>query len=130
MPTASEEMSSANFGTVNKLSVAHKIGEKTSLGYNIGYNYFGTGNGDLGFSLAAGFGITDKLGFYAEPYGEMVNFDKLSANFDTGFTYLAKENFQLDISYGFGINETMNYLSVGFQLEYRPEKGRKNILFY
>lgn len=113
LPTGSKELSSDKFGTVSKLSIAHAINENVDFGYNIGYNYFGEGIGDLTYSVAFGIGINDKVGIYVEPYGDVIEFKKLMASFDAGFTYLANDNLQFDFSFGMGINHQMNYVSVG-----------------
>ncbi len=42
-----------------------------------------------------------------------IEFEDTILNFDAGFTYLPNPNVQLDFSFGTGINDTMNYLSVG-----------------
>jgi len=49
-----------------------------------------------------------------EPYSELIDFAVYEASFDAGFTYLLRDNFQLDFSFGTGINYKMNYLSAGF----------------
>ena len=116
LPTGSKEITIDEFGTINKLSISHALSESVGIGYNVGYNYFGDGKGDLTYSLAIGFGITDKLVVYIEPYGDLVEFDDHVSNFDAGFTYLIKDNFQLDFSFGTGLNHTMNYISIGCSL--------------
>ena len=116
LPTGSKEITIDEFGTFNKLSISHALSESVGIGYNVGYNYFGDGKGDLTYSLAIGFGITDKLAVYIEPYGDLVEFDDHVSNFDAGFTYLIKDNFQLDFSFGTGLNHTMNYISIGCSL--------------
>ena len=113
VPTGTKELTSDKFGTVNKLSVSHQLSENIGLGYNLGYNYFGSTNGDLTYSLVLGIGVNDKVGIYIEPFGEVKNFENFIINFDSGFTYLASENLQLDFSFGTGINNTMNYISLG-----------------
>jgi hypothetical protein len=113
LPTGSKDLSSDKFGTVNKWSIAHAINENVDLGYNIGYNYFGEGTGDLTYSAALGIGVNEKVGVYIETYGDIIEFKKLAASFDTGFTYLANDNLQFDFSFGMGINHQMNYVSVG-----------------
>ena len=114
MPTGTIELSNDKFGTINKLSISHNAMENMAIGYNLGYNNYGTGKGDLTYSLALGFGVNDKVGIYIEPYGELVEFDEFVSNFDTGFTYLANENMQFDFSFGTGLNRRMNYISIGF----------------
>jgi hypothetical protein len=113
VPTGSKNISLDKFGTINKLSISHAIDEKMGIGYNIGYNYFGDGDGDLTYSLALGCGITDKLAVYFEPYGEFVEFKSHVSSADAGVTYLIKNNLQLDFSFGTGINHTMNYMAIG-----------------
>lgn len=114
LPTGSSELSNVNYGTINKLSIAHKINENANLGYNIGYNYFGTGNGDFTYTLSLAVGISEKFGIYLEPYGELTELKNYVSNFDAGVTYLLKDNLQLDFSFGTGINNKMNYISTGF----------------
>jgi len=114
LPTGSQYLSLEEVGTINKLCISHALTESIGLGYNVGYNYFGFGDGDLTYSLALGFGINDKASVYIEPYGDFTEFEDHVSNFDAGFTYLLKENFQVDFSFGTGINHTMNYLSAGF----------------
>jgi len=113
IPTGSKQLSNDKFGTINKLSISHELDEKIALGYNVGYNYLGFGDGDLTYSMALGYSLSDTIGLYIEPYGEVINLSDHEANFDAGITYLLKSNFQLDFSFGAGINHNMNYMSVG-----------------
>lgn len=114
LPTGSDDLTNNELGTINKLAFSHELNKRLGLGYNFGYNYFGTGIGDLTYSLVLGFKINEKAGVYLEPYGELIDFREHLANFDSGFTYSLKDNFQLDFSFGTGINYTMNYISAGF----------------
>lgn len=123
LPTGSKQLSNDAFGTINKLSVSHKLSDNMGVGYNIGYDYFGMGKGDLTYSVALGIAITSKIGLFVEPYGALVGFDKHEANFDAGITYLLKENAQFDFSFGTGINHTMNYLSIGFSINIVKENN-------
>ena len=114
LPTGTEEVSIGNYGTINKLSISHELTDNIGIGYNLGYNYFGIDSGFFTYSLVFGIGITEKAAIYLETYGNVGILDEYLANFDTGFTYLIKQNFQLDFSFGTGINYTMNYISAGF----------------
>lgn len=113
IPTAKDELTLDGIGTINKLSIAHDIGETFGLGYNIGYDYYDFGSGNLTYSLAFGISLSENAGLYLEPYGALVEFENHEANFDAGFTYLLKDNLQLDLSAGTGLNHKMNYVSVG-----------------
>ena len=84
------------------------------MGYNLGYNYYGIGNGDLTYSLVLGIGLSDKMGMYVETFGEYFDFAELTSNFDSGLTYLVKDNLQLDFSLGLGLTQIMNDFSLGF----------------
>jgi hypothetical protein len=113
LPTGTKGLSRDIYGTINKLCISHSINENIGLGYNIGYNYFDEGNGDITYSISLGIGLTDKVAVYIEPYGEIANIEKHISNFDAGFTYLLNKNTQLDFSFGTSINQEMNYASIG-----------------
>lgn len=113
LPTASKQLTNDKFGSISKLSISHSVSESIGVGYNIGYDYFGYGNGNLTYSLAIGIMITDTFGLYLEPYGAFLDIEKHKASFDGGLTYLLQDNLQLDVSYGTGLNHTMNYFAVG-----------------
>lgn len=116
IPTAKNNLSLNELGVVNKLAISHMLSKGVGLGYNIGYDYYGFGSGNLTYSLAIGFAVSNKIGFYVEPYGEIIEFNNHLVNFDTGFTYLIKNNGQLDVSFGTGINNKMNFVSLGYSL--------------
>ncbi len=114
LPTGSEGFTNDKYGSISKLAIAHSISENVGVGYNIGYDYFGDGNGNLTYSLAIGFVITSNLGLFIETYGEYSDMDENFSNIDTGMTYLLEDNLQLDFSFGTGLNHDMNYMSFGF----------------
>ena len=113
VPTGSNNLTSDVYGSSNKLCLSHEINNNVGIGYNVGYNYFGDENGDFTYSVALGIGVNGKVAIYVEPYGEIINMNDFISNFDTGFTYLVKNNLQFDFSFGTGINRTMNYLALG-----------------
>ena len=119
IPTGSTTLTVNKWGTKNKLAISHSLFSSINIGYNIGYNYFGEGNGDFNYSFAIGFSITEKLGIYIEPFGDILEFNNHKSSFDSGFTYLIKDNSQLDFSFGTGLNHTMNYLSIGYSINIR-----------
>jgi len=113
LPTGSEYLTIGTFGIINKIAVSHSINDFLGFGYNLGYNYFGKGKGIATYSFALGVGITEKIGMYIEPYGDIPDFTDPVLNIDSGITYLIKENLQLDFSFGTGLNHKMYYYSVG-----------------
>ncbi len=114
IPSGSSGIGGETFGSVNKIAFAHTISDFLGAGFNVGYDYFGTGKGDFTYSFVLGAGLGDKLSIFAETYGENVEFENWFSNFDTGITYLVNRNFQLDASFGIGLNHTMKYFSTGF----------------
>lgn len=121
LPTGTKEVSFEKVGTINKLAVSHELSDHIGLGYNVGYSYLGFDNGFFTYSLALGIGVTEKVGMYVEVYGNIGLLDEHLTNMDAGITYLLKDNFQLDFSFGTGINYTMNYLSAGFSWNIAPK---------
>lgn len=113
IPTAKTDITSNNIGSINKLAISHSISNKVSLGYNVGYDFV-VKQSALTYSLALGFSISDRVGFYIEPYGSWVEQNQFESNFDTGLTFLLNPNFQLDVSYGAGFNHKMEYVAAGF----------------
>lgn len=114
LPTGSEALTIDKFRTINKLAISHALDNKLGLGYNLGYHYFSEGDGNLTYSAALGIGLGEKFGTYIELYGEYAEFTDWGTNFDSGLTYLVKNNLQLDISFGLGLNHKMHYFSLGF----------------
>ena len=44
------------------------------------------------------------------------------SNFDSGFTYLVKDNLQIDLSFGLGINNKMNFQAIGVSWKSKKNK--------
>lgn len=113
LPTGSNDLTNDKFGTINKLAISHELNDKLGLGYNVGYDNMGEGKGDLTYSVALGIGLGEKFGTYLELYGEHAEFSNWGTNFDSGLTYLIKDNLQLDVSFGLGLNHDMHYFALG-----------------
>lgn len=114
IPTGTRMFSNIKYGSINKLAIAHPLTPNVDWGINIGYDYLGTSKGSLTQSMAIGVGVSERFGFFLEEYGDWENFDAYMVNFDAGMTYLLKEHFQLDFSFGTGVNHSMNFLGFGF----------------
>lgn len=111
-PTGDGGLTGSDWGMVNKVCISHDVGPDWALGYNLGYdlaNEMGTAT----YALAVGKAINDRLGLYFEPYGE-IGGGTHWASFDAGLTLLTSDTWQWDISYGTGLNHSMNYTAVGF----------------
>ena len=113
IPVSGNYLESDKVGVINKLAISHVISNSINVGYNIGYDYLAS-TSFLTYSLAVGVGISEMIGLYVEPFGIWGESNIFESNFDVGFTFLLNPNFQLDTSYGLGLNNNMNYYSVGF----------------
>ena len=113
LPNGNRDLSGGTYGSISKLLVSHTFSDRLSLGYNLGYDNFGTENGNFTYSFAWGVGVNDRVGFYIETFGIYEEFRDFTSNFDGGITYLIQDNLQLDFSAGTGITQKMNYIGVG-----------------
>jgi hypothetical protein len=113
VPSGSKYLTADQVGTSNLISLSHGLSETIGLNYNLGYNYFGEGNGDFFYSFTFGFGVNSKVGFFVEPYGQLTNMEDFEFSIDSGFTYLLKDNLLLDLAFGSGLNHRMNFFTLG-----------------
>ena len=78
------------------------LSDRVTLDYNIGSIW--DGDGALGaYTLCLGISATDKLGVFLEPYGFFGKSAPADHRFNTGFTYLISDDFQVDASIGNGL---------------------------
>jgi hypothetical protein len=101
-----------------KFSLSNKLSDKFKIGYNIGWFWEdGVRNGAIFYTVALGYSISDKWGFYIEAFGANHLMEGENNHlFDGGFTFLARRNLQFDVSAGHKItaNAPDYYLSTGF----------------
>ena len=114
VPTGSTLFTDNNYASINKIAVSHSITDFFGVGYNVGYKYFTTGDNIMLYSLSLGFNVTDKFGFFIEPYGDLIDINTHNSSINGGIFYQLKENLQADFSLGTGINHQMNFFAVGF----------------
>lgn len=112
LPLGSTELSSDDFGVTGKLSYAHVLSEKNSMGYNVGV-YVSPTDFAATYTICLTRVVNDKVSVYVEPYGGVYDSDGLVFNFDAGMTYLLKDHIQLDFSFGTGLSDKMNYTALG-----------------
>jgi len=123
VPSGSKSLSNNSWGNTSRILFAHQLTDQTSLGYNLGYTYLNSLKGNLIYTLSCAHSITDKFAVFAEIYGNLIEFEKIMANGDAGFTFLIKPNIQLDASYGLGFNEKMNFFSLGVSWNIAPKNS-------
>ena len=114
IPTGSIQFTNYDYASINKIAVSHGITDYIGVGYNLGYKYNFTGESTLLYSLSLGFNVTDKFGFFIEPYGDLTEFSEHTSSINGGIFYQVRDNLQADFSFGTGIDHPMNFYAVGF----------------
>lgn len=99
-----------------RFAFSHTLSDRFSLGYNLGAEWSGeTAVPSYFYSVSLGAVLTDNLGMFVESYGHLQESVKAEHLLDAGLTYLLLPNFQLDISGGIGIQNSIdNFISMGF----------------
>ncbi|MCT8339240.1 transporter [Flavobacteriaceae bacterium TK19130] len=109
--TASDDYRPETTGTDFRFSFAHTLSEKSSIGYNIGAQWFeGVEGVSYIYTLSYGYSVTERLGLYAEVYGDFPENGKANHLWDAGATYTIKNNIQLDATVGSSITEGQDIL--------------------
>ncbi|WP_431133275.1 transporter [Psychroserpens mesophilus] len=118
--TAGEDYRPATTGADFIFAFAHTLSSKSSLSYNLGARWQDDSpEVSYLYSLSYGYSVSDKIGIYAEIYGNLPEDSKSSHLWDTGLTYLLSKNIQLDATIGSGITQVQDLLlsaGVSFRL--------------
>ena len=118
------ELASGDFSKVDGQKVApeflipltYDITNRFGIAMQYGLSWDGfTPNPTTSYTLALGYGITEKLSAYVEPYGFLTNAGEELHLINGGFTYLINDDFQIDLTGGFGLNEAApdNFVNCG-----------------
>lgn len=129
-PSGSSAESAGVYGLFNVFALSADVADNVSVGYNFGFDYADIESSDESVSFiytaVVGVGVSEKSGLFAEIYGEHEDEDNSAFFFDAGFTYLLRENLQIDFSFGSGTlanEEKYNFLSTGLSWRLdRPEE--------
>lgn len=99
--TAGSDYRPETTGADFRFSFAHTLSEKSSLSYNLGAAW-GNDSPEVAYiyTLSYGYAIADKVGLYAEVYGDFPEDNKANHLWDAGITYLLKPTLQLDATIG------------------------------
>jgi len=123
-PNGTEGISNEQYGVLSRLNFNFGINDESSLAGGVGYeNYnlrFAEGeglvrdsDGQLFYTLIYGKSISDNISVFVENYASFQELDDWQQNMDAGIVYLINPNLQLDYSFGWGLNNVMNYHAVG-----------------
>ena len=129
VPVGDDDFTSDRFDPNVRFSFAHTLSDRVSLGYNLGLA-LESGTGDDGqthtlssafYTVAVGFALTDKLGAFVELFGDIpASASGGSADsLDGGFTYLLRDNLQLDLFGGVGLSDAADDEFVGLGVSVR-----------
>jgi len=123
IPWGDEEVSSDEVDPSFRFALSHTLSETFSLGYNLGAEWSTEEDSTLGsfvYTVALGAGLTDALGAYMEFFGDVgLSAAGTAHSLDGGFTYLLRENLQLDAFAGVGLSDDADDWFAGAGVSYR-----------
>jgi len=100
-----------------KILLSHTLTDKLSLGYNLGFAFNGyTADGFFVYSTTLAYSLFKNIGIYGEVFGNFDHGNLPNHRIDGGFTWLLKNNLQLDLSAGMGFDHNVDkyFISSGF----------------
>ena len=97
-----------------RLNFSNTLSEKLSLGYNLGMGFPEDATYTL-YTVVLGYSFAPGWSTFIEPYGFFFEEDS-DHRFNTGLIYLVKDNFQVDLTGGFGLSEISPDYFIGFGL--------------
>lgn len=104
-----------------RIAANHGITDNFGIGYNAGIEWDGlSAEPTFIYTLTLAAGLTDKLSAFAEVYGFIPQkSDFIDHRIDGGFTYLINNDFQLDLSAGWGYTADAPDYFAGIGVSYR-----------
>lgn len=121
LPFGAEELKPQKFEPKFMLLAEQEISDMSSLSGNFGVEYVSDQDKYLlDYSLSLGFDVAERIGVYAEVYGQTRNGLIPENFFDCGITYLQTANLQVDFSIGSTLleNKTEWFAGVGISLRF------------
>ncbi len=112
VPTGAEGVSSERVDPSVLLTVSRPLSDRVSVGSNLGASWATTDDGsggrvtllDLTYTWSFGFALSERVGAFAETFGSLpANGGEAAHHLDGGFTFLVRDNLQLDVSLGRGV---------------------------
>ncbi len=95
-----------------RLNFSNSLSEFVSLGYNVGMSFAEDDRQTL-YTMVLGYSFLPGWTAFAEPYGFFGD-GYSDHRFNTGLIYLVKDNFQLDLTGGFGLSDVSPDYFIGF----------------
>ena len=123
--SASEDYRPETTGVDFRLALSHTLSEKSSLGYNIGAEWKNDSSEANGiYSISYGYSVSEKLGTFAELYGDFPEDSTANHYWDAGLTFLVSNNVQLDATVGTSLTEGQDLLvsgGVSFRIPFKKQ---------
>ncbi len=108
-PTGSEYFTNDGLGVSNKIALDGTLSERVSTGINLGVDLFREADPSYSYTWAVGISLTEKVGYFAEIFGDFANTNTINSYYDMGFTYLVSNDLQLDFSFGGDLDSSRDY---------------------
>ncbi|MGJ8591331.1 MAG: transporter [Aquaticitalea sp.] len=124
--TAGSDYKPETTGVDFRFSFAHSLSERSSIAYNLGAAWQDDSPETAYlYTIAYGYSITDKIGAYAELYGDFPENSQSNHFWDAGLTYLISNNVQLDTTFGTSITKGQDLLlSAGISFRIPAHNGQ------
>ena len=127
VPIGEDAVTSDAFDPSFRLLLAQDLSERVSLGWNVGIEWESVEGDRLSraiYTLALGLALTDRWGAFVEIFGDVPLSDgdpdrDGTASLDGGLTCLLRNNLQLDLAAGFGLNDEAPDWFVGVGVSFR-----------
>ena len=128
LPVGSDEFSSGRADPDFRVSLSHTLSDRLSLGYNLGASWPSAGEETSDrlslflYTAALGISLSERAGMFLELFGDIpigVDDGEAAHSFDGGFTYLLRDNVQLDAAGGVEISESADDWFVGLGISVR-----------
>jgi hypothetical protein len=103
-----------------RFTMQHSLADNIGLGYNLGAEWDGFSNKPVWiYTFAPGFNIGERWYGYIEAYGGVRKGDQPNHGIDGGLAYYVSDNVKLDISGGFNIINSPNYVALGCSFRFK-----------
>ena len=126
LPVGKEQFSSGRADPSFRFNLSHTLSDRLSFGYNLGATWESTldetNDRDtlslFNYTAVLGIGLNERAGLFVEAFGD-IPFNAQGGprnSLDGGFTYLIRDNLQIDGSAGIGLSDSADdwFVGLGF----------------
>ena len=113
LPTGSAFLRAESPGFSAKFCLSHALLGNWGMGYNLGFARFANEPDAFTYTVSLAVPLNHTVGLFVAPYGSVSGSESILVNGNAGLTCLLTDNWQLDFSFGTGITQPMNFVSMG-----------------